>query len=57
MPAAAITSVLFAELSKLIADSLVEHFMAGDPATLHYRALGIAEVVVPMSRWQMLPKR
>ncbi len=48
---------LFAELSKLIEKGDIEHFMAGSPAALHYRAVGIVEVVVPMSRWQLLPKQ
>lgn len=46
---------LFAELSKLVEKGELEHFMAGDPAALHYRAVGTVEV---SSRWQMiLPKR
>ena len=46
---------LFTEPSKLIADSLIEHFMDGDSPALHYRAAGTVEV---SSRWQMmLPKR
>lgn len=47
---------LFAELSKLIAASKIEHYMDGDPPSLHYRAAGTVEVM-PMSRWQLLPKR
>ena len=48
--------VLFAELSRLVGDGTIAHYMAGDPVSLNYRAVGIVEVM-PMSHWQLLPKR
>lgn len=49
--------VLFSELSRLVEAGDIAHYMAGDPVALHYRAVGIVEVI-PASRWQMmLPKR
>jgi hypothetical protein len=47
---------LFAELSRLVEVGDITHYMAGDPVSLHYRAVGIVEVI-PASHWQLLPKR